>query len=137
MLVMEQLPSIRKWAECRLDCNFGDQAITIANYQDGKVVAVVVLSNFKKTQCELSIASDSPKWGSRLFIREVFNFAFNYAKLHRVNSLISVSNDKSISLCERLGFIREGKLREAADDGSDLWVYGMLKSECRWVNYGR
>lgn len=136
MLVTDQLPSIRQWAERRLNCQFND-AVTLANYDDdGKILAVVVLNNFRKTQCELSIVSDSPKWGSRAFIRDVFNFIFNYAKLHRITCLIAVDNDKSVKTCERLGFIREGKLRQAADDGSDLWVYGMLKTECRWVKNG-
>lgn len=131
MVIKEQLPSLRKWAANQLHCEFGD-CITLANMVEGQILAVVVFHNFRKTSCEISIASVSPRWGSRLFIREVFSLGF--ATCRRILVLVAVDNQVSIDLVERLGFKREGLHRQAADDGTDLYSYAMLKQECRWIN---
>jgi RimJ/RimL family protein N-acetyltransferase len=34
---------------------------------------------------------------------------------------------------KRQGFTQEGVLREAFEDGEDAILYGMLKSECKWI----
>lgn len=48
--------------------------------------------------------------------------------------MIAVDNSKSIDAARRLGFVCEGRLREASDNGKDMWIYSMLKNECRWIN---
>jgi RimJ/RimL family protein N-acetyltransferase len=34
---------------------------------------------------------------------------------------------------EHVGFIQEGVIRQAFEDGEDAILYGMLKSECKWI----
>ena len=131
MVIRDQLPSLRQWAANRLQCEFG-QCLTLANEVNGDVQAVVVFHNPRKTSCELSIVSKSPRWGSRGFIRAVFEFGFLH--WHRLYCLIEPGNTQSIRLAEGVGFVKEGCLREAADSGADLYIYGMLKHECRWLN---
>jgi len=130
LIVLEQLPSILQWASRQLQCNFGP-AYTIANFKDGKISCVVVFHNQKLSGCEVSIVSE--RGLSKGFIEIVFGYAFQLAKLRRLSALIEISNQESINLVERLGFVREGLLRHAADNGNDLYVYGMLKEECKWV----
>lgn len=48
--------------------------------------------------------------------------------------MVASDNERSVSLIERLGFKREGSLRNFYDDGADLMIYGMLKSEA--INAG-
>lgn len=129
---MEQTPSILRWAERRLQCRFNN-AVTLAEYQNNKIIAVVVLSSFRLSGCELSIVSDTPRWGTKRFLKEVFNFCFNHAKYKRVTAMVSVDNISSIKTVKRLGFICEGKLRKAGDNGQDMWIFSMLKNECRWI----
>jgi RimJ/RimL family protein N-acetyltransferase len=129
-VVLEQLPSILQWASRRLQCNFGP-AYTIANFKDGKISCVVVFHNQRQSGCEVSIVSDHGL--SKGFIKVVFGYAFQLANLRRLSALVEIENQESIDLVERLGFIREGVLRHAADNGNNLYVYGMLKEECKWV----
>jgi hypothetical protein len=130
VIVLEQLPSILQWASRRLQCNFGP-AYTIANFQDGKINCVVVFHNQRQSGCEVSIVSDHGL--SKGFIKVVFGYAFQLAKLRRLSALVEIENQESIDMVERLGFVREGTLRRAADNGNDLYVYGMLNEECKWV----
>jgi hypothetical protein len=91
----------------------------------------VVFHNQRQSGCEVSIISD--RGLSKGFLKVVFGYAFQLAKLRRLSALVEIENQESIDMVERLGFVREGTLRRAADNGNDLYVYGMLNEECKWV----
>jgi RimJ/RimL family protein N-acetyltransferase len=64
----------------------------------------------------------------------LIRFAFNELNLHRVQLGVFAYNIRAIRLYEKLGFVREGTLREALlRDGQrfDLYNYGLLASEWR------
>ena len=62
----------------------------------------------------------------------IFNFVFGTINAERASLFVSKDNEPSINLVEKLGFTREGLLRHYRDNGKDCYVYGMLKSECKW-----
>jgi hypothetical protein len=53
--------------------------------------------------------------------------------MRRVGASIAADNTKSIRFCKHLGFVREGRIREGAKAGLDLLIFGMLRSECRFL----
>jgi ribosomal-protein-serine acetyltransferase len=62
-------------------------------------------------------------------VRAVVDECFGDLGLHRVEILCSPQNVRSCAIAQRLGFVREGTLREAeriGDRYQDLAVYGML-----------
>lgn len=62
------------------------------------------------------------------------DYSFNELGLNRVEIRCGESNFKSRAIPEKLGFTREGQVRDAAwlyDHYIDLIVYGMLKREWR------
>lgn len=64
--------------------------------------------------------------------RALINHAFDELKMNRVEIRCGVENKRSRMIPERLGFTREGVLRQAErlhDHYIDLVVYGMLASE--------
>jgi RimJ/RimL family protein N-acetyltransferase len=130
VIIRDQLPSLRKWVECRLECELGP-CITLGYEKEGKMLAVVAFHGFRKTSAEITIATTSPRWGAKLFLKEIFGYGFS--NWNRLTALIAIDNEESIRLVERLGFIREGTLRQSSDDGRDMHLYGMLKQECRWI----
>ena len=95
MIIRDQLPSLRKWLESRLQCELGP-CITLGYERDGELLAVVAFHGFRKTSCELSIAATSPKWGAKIFVKEVFEYGFN--NWNRLTALIAVDNQQSIRL---------------------------------------
>lgn len=69
--------------------------------------------------------------GSRLG-RAVLDHAFGALGLHKVCGEALEFNNRSISFHERLGFRREGTLRDQHHDGERYWsvvVFGMLDAE--------
>lgn len=60
------------------------------------------------------------------------DYAFEYHKLNKVEIRAAVENKKSRSIPERLGFVEEGKIRQAEwlyDHFVDHVVYGILAEE--------
>ncbi len=70
----------------------------------------------------------------------IVSFAFKELGVHRVSAVSFKSNAPSIRMLERIGFRREGVLRESAkvEEGySDEIVMAMLENEFRKSDYGK
>ena len=64
----------------------------------------------------------------------MLQWAFDTLDLNRVQAETDTRNVASARVLEKLGFVREGTLREDCvvdGDVSDSWVYGLLRRE--WV----
>jgi ribosomal-protein-alanine N-acetyltransferase len=64
--------------------------------------------------------------------RSVLRWAFDTLDLNRVQAETDTRNVASARVLEKLGFLREGTLREDCvvnGDVSDSWVYGLLRRE--------
>jgi [ribosomal protein S5]-alanine N-acetyltransferase len=67
----------------------------------------------------------------------VLQWAFDTLELNRVQAETDTRNTASARVLEKLGFVREGTLREDCvvnGDVSDSWVYGLLRREWRPVS---
>lgn len=78
---------------------------------------------------------DAPAWGAghaTEAARALLGWAFGTLDLNRVQAECDTRNAASARVLEKLGFRREGTLREdCVVDGvvSDSWVYGLLRRE--------
>jgi ribosomal-protein-alanine N-acetyltransferase len=78
---------------------------------------------------------DDAAWGQGYATeagRSLLQWAFDTLDLHRVQAEVDTRNAASARVLEKLGFVREGTLREdCIVDGvvSDSWVYGLLRRE--------
>jgi RimJ/RimL family protein N-acetyltransferase len=79
----------------------------------------------------------TPAWG-RGYATEaataLLRWAFGALDLNRVQAQVDTRNAASARVLEKLGFLREGTLREdcvVAGEVSDSWVYGLLAREWR------
>ena len=83
----------------------------------------------------LGYCLDEPAWGQGFATEAagtLLQWAFNTLNLNRVQSEADTRNAASDRVLEKLGFLREGTLREnCIVDGevSDSWVYGLLRRE--------
>jgi RimJ/RimL family protein N-acetyltransferase len=91
-------------------------------------------------RAELGFALGRNHWGQGFMaaaLPAVLEFAFNTMELHRVYADTDPRNDASIRVLERLGFRREGVLREhylVQGEPQDAIMYGLLRSE--WAGRG-
>ncbi|HTN12220.1 MAG TPA: GNAT family N-acetyltransferase [Acetobacteraceae bacterium] len=80
---------------------------------------------------------DDAAWGNGFATEAagaVLQWAFDTLDLNRVQSEADTRNIASSRVLEKLGFIREGTLREdciVAGEISDSWVYGLLRRDWR------
>lgn len=123
------------WALKRINgAAASDQAVAIGVERGGQIAGVFVFDEFSTGGCTLTYASDG-RWGwlSRGVLYAVFAYPFIQCGFRRVTGIVSVSNPESLIMAWRLGARQEGLLREGGPDGEDMVIFGMLKSECKWI----
>jgi len=129
--------SIAQWAQDRIDGNLGfDKPFSIGIIKDNRLVGAVIFDNYRPQLKSIfvSIVLIDKIVLTRTLIYSLFDYPFNTLNVNRVQAMINVNNTPSIRLCQKLGFLREGILREASEHGEDILLFGMLKRECKWLS---
>ena len=89
----------------------------------------------RNRRAEIGFILRRDHWGRGYMLeatRTLLRFAFEQLALHRVEADVDPRNDASIRLIERLGFQREGHLRErwlVGEEINDTIMYGLLQRE--------
>ena len=103
-----------------------DDCIGLVNYHDGHIRS-------KRVSIGYMIAPERQRQGiGAEAVSAMLDFCFGALGLHRAQAFVHPENLASIALVERLGFQREGLLREHLRVGEawrDDFVYGLLVSE--------
>ena len=123
---------VTEWVRQRLDNSHFGPATAIGLVKDGKIIAGVVYHNYRLNGLEMSIATEDRYWANRRTLKTFFAYPFNQLNCDRVTALVLEDNIKSRDMVNRLGFKKEGILRKAMN-GKDIYIYGMLKDECKWI----
>lgn len=122
------------WAAAQLGGAYRYDSTAIGLEEAGELRAVVVIDNFETRDCHVSVVSTpGAPWRSDEFARAVSAFIFITAGLPRCTCMIPASHRAARALAVRLGAELEGTKRQAAPDGGDLLMYGLLRKDCRWV----
>lgn len=122
------------WTESRIaGGKFREDARAIGHEKDGELVAVVVYDTFSTTGCFVHLASGARKWMSREFAVVAMTYPFIQCGMARISSMVSARNILSLRFTRQFGWIQEGVMRCAGNDGEDIILFGMLRSECRWL----
>ncbi len=141
MLIFDQ-EILREWASHAFFNKggvFDENCKAIGFENNGSIVAAAIYSDFKcdgngiPFQCELSGISIDKSWSKRYVISQIFAYPFIQLGLKRVQVLSSVNALGVNSFLEKLGFKKEGTLREAYVLGGDAFIWGMLSTECKWI----
>lgn len=113
----------------------------IERVSDGELVGTCTLWNIhvQNRRAELGYILDRQQWG-RGYMNEaltaLLDHAFGPMELHRLEADIDPDNVASAKTLERLGFQREGYMRErwlVGDRASDSALYGLLAHEWKSV----
>lgn len=111
----------------------------IARRTDGLIIGTCTLFNIDSAnrRAELGYALGREHWGQGYMqeaLGALLEFCFDSLNLHRVEADVDPQNGASIKTLERLGFQREGYLRERWLVGGgvqDALFYGLLRREWR------
>lgn len=106
---------------------------------DRTLVGTCTLFHFNagSRRAEIGYALGSASWGRGLMhdaLQTLLRYAFDDLGMHRLEADIDPRNAASARSLSRLGFVKEGHLRErwiVAGVVSDTDLYGLLRSEWR------
>jgi RimJ/RimL family protein N-acetyltransferase len=113
--------------------------MAIVRREDDAFVGTCNLCDFD-TQCrraEVGYSLLTSAWGrgyANEAVSALLDWGFDHMDLNRVEADIDPRNAPSARALERLGFVREGLLRERwIVDGEvcDSWIYGLLRADWR------
>jgi len=95
-----------------------------------RLVVGVVYENITVDGCVMHIYSQDKFWFTKEFRSAAFHVPFVQWGLERVTAPVREDNDTCWRFLEKTGWVHEGTLRGSRPTR----IYGMLKSECRWLN---
>lgn len=109
--------------------------------QEDRIIGTCTLAGIDRDngRAEIGFALTSERWGEGLASEAVallLRHAFEELGLHRIEADVDPLNDRSLSLLERIGFRKEGYLRERWRVGGgvqDSILLGLLRRE--WVHW--
>jgi len=125
---------------CRQMADEGTGArLAIDRASDGAFIGWCSLTRWNPDyrSASMGYCFDDAAWGHGYATeagRAVLQWAFDTLDLNRVQAETDTRNAASARVLEKLGFVREGTLREdcvVSDEVSDSWVYGLLRREWR------
>jgi RimJ/RimL family protein N-acetyltransferase len=122
------------WVSERVnEFDFGN-ASGIGLEEDGELIAGVVFNLYTGPSISMHVAAvPGKRWMTKEYLWRCFAYPFLQLKCRRITGLVRADNYDAQRFDEHLGFKREGVMREACDDGTDMIVYGMLRDECRFL----
>ena len=137
-------PAVAHWVAAKLPSDnissakdFG-ACISLGVAIDGKPVAGVVYNNYRilpyGSDCHVTIVAEpGQKWAYPDVLQALFTYPFVQAQCGRITAVISEKNKHAIRFCEKLGFRKEGVLRRGYNGRTNALVFGLLKSECKYL----
>ena len=116
----------------------------VARTSDDLVIGTTALFNLslENGRAEIGYALGREHWGQGLMneaLHALLEHCFETLKLRRLEADVDPRNNGSIRTLERLGFQREGYLRErwhVAGEIQDALFYGLLKTEWKQMSDG-
>lgn len=113
------------------------QAFMVVN-DNSELMAGIVFTNYrttdgKPTDIEISCAGETPAAWRPSVCKAIFKYVFETVGCVRCTSITVKGNRKARSFLEGLGFQLEGNVRLGYDGFKDALIYGLLRSECRFL----
>lgn len=100
--------------------------------ENNQLIAGVLYNHYNPPNICMHVGAIGKSWLNRDFLFAAFDYPFNQLGCGRVTALVPKKNKAARKFDEHLGFKLEGVMRQAlADD--DMMVYGMLRSECKYI----
>ena len=117
----------------------GVLAWAIANRDDDMLIGTMTVLHIDSVnaRAEIGYALASAQWGrgyAQEALRLALAFGFDAMQLRRIEADVDPRNQPSCRLLERIGFVREGLLRErwlVAGQLQDSAIYGLLRGELK------
>ena len=132
MIVSDRQDEQRRYLELHTKGRY-DPALSrfIGLEKDGQFVAVAGFDSYNGASMQVHLAITGKL--TKSYIRYVYNYAFNTAKVNKLVGLVSSSNHKAIKFDLHSGFVEEGRIKDGYPDG-DIVILTMTREQCRFLD---
>lgn len=89
---------------------------------NGDLVSGVVFNNVGASNATCHIAVSKPTKTLSELLDHAFVYAFDQLKLKRLTVFVESTNEKSLKITSSIGFVDEGVMRQAGDEGQDVVI---------------
>lgn len=79
----------------------------------------------------ISVAIADQQFMTRRLLRAIFKTLFTRAA--RLTALVEPSNERAVKQMLRMGFVYEGFLRLGLEGTRDVYMFGLLAADCRYL----
>jgi len=133
-IVWDNPTAVMHWVAHKIGVAPFEKYMAIGLETEDGLIAGVVFDNRCEANIMMHVASDGSRhWMTPAYMSACFGYAFTQEKVNLIIGLVRADNEDAQRFDEHLGFKKRGQLPQACTDGTDLIVYGMLKSECRYI----
>lgn len=129
----EIIEAMCRWAGPLIGCSYDPRHTTGISFIGENGAGTVLYTDYDRGLNVRVHAAGTGNWLTRQTLALIFGYPFQNLKVKRMTALVARKNKPSRTLCEKLGFVLEGRLRHACENGDHLIVYGMLARECKWL----
>ena len=98
-----------------------------------RLIGGIVFNNSRRFDIEMHGAFDVPDWCRPSTLRRLFTYPFVQLGVTRMTTITGRKNKAARRIDEFVGFKLEGTVRKGLDGREDAMIYGMLKSECKFL----
>ena len=89
---------------------------------NGELVSGVVYKNVGASNATCHIAVSKPTKTLSQLLDHAFVYAFDQLGLKRLTVFVESTNHKSLRIVNHIGFVQEGVMHQAGDDGQDVVI---------------
>ena len=100
--------------------------------RQGRLLGAVLYNQWRGPSIETHWAGESG-WMSRGDLKGIFSYPFLQLECRRITGIVRRNNKTARRIAEKLGFRLEGVCRQGFDDGTAAMIYGMIRSDCKWI----
>lgn len=123
--------SLSEWAAKRMGIENPFGPCRAVGVENGSLLAVCVYHNFvpEHSRCEISFASESPRWAQRWIIRELLWIPFGQYKVNAVYTYTESTNIRALKFNEGIGITYPVEIPHYAGPGKNVVVRHMTRDD--------
>lgn len=108
------------------------QAIFWVNEQN-KIEWVVGYTAFIGKTCQMHVVNLKSGYVPKQVLKSAFDYPFNQLGIEKAFGIVNSFNTRAMEFDKKVGFKEVVRFAGMHDDGGDLVVFEMNKSDCRWI----
>ena len=101
--------------------------------KNGEIDWVIGYTAFIGKTCQMHVVNLTNKPVNKELVFAAFDYPFNYLGVEKALGIVNSNNEKAMKFDQKLGFKEVHRFVGMHDDGGDIVVFSMDKSDCKWI----